>query len=156
MTLRDGASRQENRLLVLRYRGVGDDASRLRRVEPVHLACLIDEWYLIAYCREAQAIRHFAVSRVQDVELAEARVKRREFEPDAYFANRFGRFVGPPGQEEEASIRFAPTAAPWILQWGEDAEVVAPAGLREEPAREIAAMAAIYGVDDQAGPPRRA
>lgn len=33
----------------------------------------------------------------------------------------------------------------WILGWGRNAEVVAPAGLRESVAREAAAMVAVYG-----------
>ena len=108
---------RENRVVRFWYRAVHWRKGHTRDVEPVHLACLADEWYLVAYDRAMEDLRHFAVSRIQSIDEVLAEVfEPREFNPDEYFANRFGRFVGEPGEVYDIEIRFSKDAAPWVLE----------------------------------------
>ena len=39
-----------------------------------------------------------------------------EFDPEEYFSNRFGRYVGKPGVVHNVAIRFTKSAVPWMLE----------------------------------------
>jgi len=93
----------------------GKDAEE-RYVEPLHLACIDGEWYLIAYCRKRKDIRHFAVSRTESVKQTKKAFKPREFDAKEYFKNRFGRYIGIPSQRHHVLIHFSKDAAKWILE----------------------------------------
>ncbi len=107
-------------VLRIRYANPASDTEAgYRDVEPVHLACIVGEWYLVAHCRKRDALRHFAVSRIVSAKATGEHFKPRDFDPAEYFSNRFGRFVGRPGKVHNVAIRFSKSAAPWILerQW---------------------------------------
>jgi predicted DNA-binding transcriptional regulator YafY len=114
-----------NRVVRMVYKAVEQKEPRSRAIEPVHLACIADEWYLVAYDLTVQDFRTFAVSRIQAVELTDEAFEAREFDPETYFANRFGRFVGKPGQTYRIVIRFNPDAAVWIPErvWHPEQEI---------------------------------
>lgn len=166
---------REDKVITLRYQGIHDDKATSRNVEPIHLACVDGEWYLVAYCQEREGLRHFAVSRIESVRMREQTFEPQEFEPDKYFANRFGRYIGSSAEIEWVTIKFAPSAAPWILerewhpkqkikkyrdgrltlkfpapslyevkrwvlQWGAEAEVIAPEELKTAIQEEVLAM----------------
>jgi predicted DNA-binding transcriptional regulator YafY len=106
---------RESRVIQFRYRVPYERTGHVREVEPVHMACLADEWYLIGYDRRAKDVRHFAVARVQSVLKDEGeQFELREFDADEYFANRFGRFVGQAGEFYQVVIKFDPDTAIWI------------------------------------------
>jgi predicted DNA-binding transcriptional regulator YafY len=65
-----------HRVLVLHYRDGKGTASR-REVEPQLLARTADREYLVAWCRERQAMRWFRQDRIESAELtAETAVRR--------------------------------------------------------------------------------
>jgi predicted DNA-binding transcriptional regulator YafY len=101
------------------YQPVGGKERRLFEIEPVHLACLQDEWYLVAWDPEKRGFRHFSPSGIKSIEVMDELCEARSFNPNKYFGNRFGRFVGPPGQSWNVVLRFNKAAAPWIKerQW---------------------------------------
>ena len=71
-----------------------------REVEPVHLANVDDDWYLLAHCRRRNDWRHFALSRIDRAETRrEHFTPRVDFNPESYFANRFGKFIAPPEEK---------------------------------------------------------
>lgn len=78
-----------------------------RVVEPVHLACVEGDWYFIAYDRTRRATRHFALSRTISAEVTGDCCGFRSFDPDEYFSNRFGRYIGDKGRSEMVELRFS-------------------------------------------------
>ena len=44
------------RVLRIEYAHAGSDEVEAREVEPIHLACVADEWYLVAHCRARDAL----------------------------------------------------------------------------------------------------
>jgi len=104
------------RVLRMRYSPVGTTKTETREVEPIHIACIADEWYLVAHCRTKCGLRHFSIARIKNAELLKTTYEPHDFDPAKYFANRFGRYVGEPGDEYRIQIRFTKAAAPWVLE----------------------------------------
>jgi predicted DNA-binding transcriptional regulator YafY len=90
-----------------------------REVEPLHVACMDGDWYLVAHCRLRKGLRHFALSRIRSARMLDERFEPLDFDPQKHFANRFGRFVGQRGESHDVAIRFSAEAALWVLerQW---------------------------------------
>lgn len=105
-----------NKIIRIHYQKPGSASTEEREVEPLHLGCIDGEWYLIAFCRMRQDIRHFAVSRTQAVKQTRSIFKPREFDAKEYFANRFSRFIGEPGKIYDIVIRFSRDAAQWVSE----------------------------------------
>lgn len=107
---------RNRRVLRISYRNSKSNLSDRREIEPIHLVCMMDEWYLIAYCRLRQELRHFSLARILSVHTLDESFPVRPFDPDAYFENRFGRFIGQPGKFQWVAVRFSKQAEPWILE----------------------------------------
>jgi predicted DNA-binding transcriptional regulator YafY len=54
----------EQRVVRIRYTA-GDEATTTRDVEPVLFATTNGQWYLVGWCRLRNAMRWFAVSRIE-------------------------------------------------------------------------------------------
>ena len=67
----------QHRVLVLTYRD-GSGAATRRAVEPQLLARTADREYLVAWCREREAIRWFRLDRVASAELTDEPAARRD------------------------------------------------------------------------------
>lgn len=164
-------------VLEIEYSRPGAAPSMRRRIQPLHLANIDGEWYITAFCLERDDYRHFAVSRIRvATDTKEEFEPPEDFDPGAYYANRFSKFLDPvDSQPTKVTVRFMPAAAEWVLErewhpeqkvvhekngalrltlpmpslfeakrwilgWGAAAEVVAPAALRREMARETREM----------------
>ena len=68
---------ETHRVLRLRYRD-GTGRSSRREVEPQLLARSGRYWFLVAWCREREAMRWFREDRIEDVELTDESVPRRD------------------------------------------------------------------------------
>jgi predicted DNA-binding transcriptional regulator YafY len=66
----------QRRVLVLRYRD-GDGAASRRPVEPQLFARTADHEYLVAWCRERDAVRWFRCDRIESVEVTAEQAPRR-------------------------------------------------------------------------------
>jgi predicted DNA-binding transcriptional regulator YafY len=66
-----------HRVLVLHYRD-GKGASSRRDVEPQLLARTADREYLVAWCRERQAMRWFRLDRIESAEVTAETAPRRD------------------------------------------------------------------------------
>ena len=66
-----------HRVLVLRYRD-GKGTASLREVEPQLLARTADREYVVAWCRQRQAVRWFRVDRIESAELTTEPAPLRE------------------------------------------------------------------------------
>lgn len=73
----------ETREIAFTYRGLGAAAPAPRRVQPWHLCCVDNQWYLIGHDLDRGAKRTFALPRIQSVELT-----RRTFPRPARFSIR--------------------------------------------------------------------
>lgn len=106
------------RQLQVRYRarGTGEDSERL--LSPQRLTHYRDRWYLDAYCHTREALRSFAVERLQLlVERAEPAAEIAASELDAALASSYGIFSGAP--TATAELVFSAKAARWVAdeQW---------------------------------------
>ena len=100
----------------MHYTTPGEAKSKWRVVEPLHLVCIGEEWYLTALDRPSDEIRNFALSRINELRDTGNEFEPVPFDPTKYYANRFGRFVGKPGEGKPVSIRFSADVAQWILE----------------------------------------
>lgn len=167
------------RVVEISYRKAPGQTPERRILEPVHLACLWDEWYLVAWCRQRDDWRNFAVSRVLEVVTLKQYFEPRDFDPNEYYSNRFQQMVGRKGEAREVLIRFTKEESPWVLerqwhprqevkeesggsivlsfpapdlyevkrwvlQWGREAEVLAPEELRQELRKDAEALLQRY------------
>jgi len=107
---------RDDRWLQVTYRRYGAPAAKVHEVEPVHLASLDGEWTLVARIRGRDFLTLFSLSRVQRAKVLATSCTRIDFDPEQFFANRFGRFVGDPGNVQEITVRFTKEAAPGVLE----------------------------------------
>ena len=105
-----------NKVIQISYQKPGSTAPEQREVEPLHMACIDGEWYLIAYCLLRKDLRHFGISRIVSVKQTRRTFKPREFDPKAYFENRFARYIGAPEEKHQIVIRFTGEAAQWVTE----------------------------------------
>jgi proteasome accessory factor B len=103
-------------VLRVTYRRFGAERPKTYDVEPVHLACLDGEWTLVGRLSGYSNLATLALSRVQRVKPTGRTAPRIDFDPGAYFANRFQRFVGQDGASHDVVVRFSRTAAEGVLE----------------------------------------
>ncbi len=87
-----------------------------RVVEPYMLRNYRGDWYLVGFCRRAQAMRTFALSRIETCRVVPGQSfrPRPEFDPEKHLENSMGIFTtGDPGP---CRIWFSEQAARWILE----------------------------------------
>lgn len=106
------------RQLAFTYLGRSRDDVSARRVDPQQLLHYRHNWYLLAHCHQAQALRLFSLDRISTparVEIPAADILPAQL---AIFANEsFGIFSGAPSAN--AHLRFSSHAARWVAdeQW---------------------------------------
>lgn len=101
------------RRLRFSYRARSTDAPTQRLVSPQRLAHYRDNWYLDAWDHGRDALRSFALDRIQaPLALEEAALDCEGGELDAHLAASYGIFSGAP--RAWATIRFSPHAARWV------------------------------------------
>ncbi len=107
---------RSDQVLEIEYQSLDSMEPFTRVVEPIHLACVEGDWYLIAHDRERAAVRHFALSRMKSACVTQEQFGFRAFDPDAYFGNRFGRYIGEKGHVEFVQLRFNRKVASAVLE----------------------------------------
>lgn len=94
-----------------------------RRVRPYHLANRENSWYLVGFDLEKNALRHFAVTRIQSLTVTKERFERPpDFSPEKHFEKAFGAFVG--SGNHEVVVNFSAEAAHRVRErfWHESQE----------------------------------
>ena len=148
----------------LRYRAGSRKESSERVICPYSLVFSSGAWFVVAYCDDSEGMRFFRVDRVEGAtQLAEGFTPDPALDVASIAGDR--PFVGTPGQT--MTVRYSPRIARWIcereggtleadgslvreyplgdmgwavrhvLQYGPDAEALAPAELREEIVRRL-------------------
>lgn len=103
----------QRRQIHLRYHGRSRDEVSERDVSPQRLTHYRDNWYLDAWCHRRDALRSFAVDRVQAVrELSEAARTVSERDLDEHYASAYGIFAGK--ANKTVRLRFSPRRARWV------------------------------------------
>jgi len=157
---------RDRRVVRLVYRSGSKAETTERLVEPWAVVGARGAWYLHAWCRAAQAPRHFRLDRIRELDVTREPAERRPPEtpqPAAYTpepgdesvvlelepgATWLAEWVVPDTLEElgggRLRLAFRTPSVEWVarvlLRLGADARVVEPAGLRTR-AAELAASA---------------
>jgi predicted DNA-binding transcriptional regulator YafY len=112
-----GAVLQRHQMRIL-YHGRERDRTTERIVSPQRLVYYRSNWYLDAWCHLRNALRSFALDRLQPVATLDDPAREIPAERlDAHFTGGYGIFAGAPKQT--AHLRFSPDASRWVAdeQW---------------------------------------
>jgi proteasome accessory factor C len=159
---------RDQRVTRITYQGSGRQKAEERTVCPYAVLWNAGMWYLVAHCREVSGLRIFRLDRITAHKVTQSKFTvPAEFSLDAvlrdgrvFVANeavtlrvryspRIARWiaerVGKPLEPDGALVLEHPMADPeWavrhVLQYGPDAEVLAPASVREAVVRRVRGM----------------
>lgn len=77
--------------LKLTYQSYWRDSSDTILIEPYFVKIFKQRWYVIAYNREKQAMRTYALDRIKELELMQAKFEYpKDFNPNDYFQSCYG------------------------------------------------------------------
>lgn len=86
-----------------------------REVDPYHIHNHQGDWYLIGYCHWRQAMRDFALTRIQSLKVQDKTFTiPKSFDREAYLQRQFGIEKG--GEPQEVVLRFSPRQSRWMLE----------------------------------------
>ncbi|CAL1241075.1 helix-turn-helix transcriptional regulator [Candidatus Methylocalor cossyra] len=144
----------DRKRLEIRYHARGEPRITERCLSPQRLVFYRDNWYLDAWCHTREALRTFALERMQAARLTEeSALDVPEPELDRHYASSYGIFAGPP--RHTAVLRFTPERARWVAEelWfpGQDGEFLEDGSYRLRlpyaDARELILDILRYGPD---------
>lgn len=113
---------REGRQLHLAYRAPGYAQASPAIVDPIHLACRLGDWYLIAWRTDGSkpGERVYALSRVQTARALPQLADRHAFDRNRDAAERFGRFIpglgAGRGKPLMVRVRFSARVAEFALE----------------------------------------
>ena len=113
-----------NQQLEIDHRSPSRPEAAVRRVDPYYLVSHRGEWYLIAYSHHHDAIRTFAVSRIDAVrETGDAFELPETLDVDDVLGDGFGIMFG--DASHQVRVRFSARLAPYIRErsWHPDQEL---------------------------------
>jgi len=97
--------------LEFQYRKLGSAKHEQRQVQPYHLGCIENQWYLFGFDLERQQMRTFVLSRMKEVHSTGKRFTRpADFSMTKHLSDSFGVFSDG-GKPQEIRIRFDEFAA---------------------------------------------
>jgi proteasome accessory factor B len=102
------------------YKKPGATGYENRYVQPYHLGCIENLWYLFAFDMDRGGLRTFALPRISDVRLSKTRFRRpTDFSIGRYLEQSFGVFAKPAKTKHTIRIAFDAFAASRIeeRQW---------------------------------------
>lgn len=108
----------QRKRLSITYRGRNRNEESQREISPQRLTHYRDNWYLDAWCHRADALRSFALDRIQNAVVIDASARKiGEDQLDHHFASSYGIFAGAP--RHTAVLRFSAERACWVAeeQW---------------------------------------
>jgi len=106
---------RKSRELHFEYKKVNAARFERRRLQPYHLACILDQWYLFGHDLERGAIRTFVLARMRKVEITSATFERpKDFSIGKHLRSSFGVFSGT--GTHRVKLHFDPFAAQFIRE----------------------------------------
>ena len=152
----------------MRYRGGGKTESSERTVRPYAFVIASGSWYVLAHCESSEKVKSFRLDRIESIERLTDRYEiPATFSVDEFLNDRKVLRTGEPGRMR---VRYSSRIARWIaeregvapdadgsltmdhplldvqwgvrhvLQYGPDAEVLAPPEVRTEVARRLGSL----------------
>jgi predicted DNA-binding transcriptional regulator YafY len=108
----------DGNVLDIDYHGRGKGEWTRRRIHPLRLLHYRDNWYVIAWCESADALRTFSLDRVANVHSQD--IPQRQIDEEAlrrHLNAGFGIFADEP--RDWAVLRFTPHMSRWVAdeQW---------------------------------------
>ncbi|MEX1196704.1 MAG: WYL domain-containing protein [Pseudohongiellaceae bacterium] len=101
------------RRLYMLYHGRERDRTTERTVSPQRLVYYRDNWYLDAWCHEAQGLRSFSIDRLHPAAVMdEPAIDVDDAELDDHYTQAYGIFSGK--ADQAAHLLFSPEAAKWV------------------------------------------
>lgn len=92
------------------YHKLAGEKSEPRTVQPYHLGCIENQWYLFAHDADRGAVRTFALPRIRSVEKTGGKFRRpKDFSLAKILEGSFAVFEG--GRTDKVRIRFTGVAA---------------------------------------------
>jgi predicted DNA-binding transcriptional regulator YafY len=77
------------------YKKLGANRWNRRKVQPYHLCCVENQWYVVCWDKVRKALRTFALVRMRKVDLIGTSFKRpKDFDIQAHLKDAFGVFSG--------------------------------------------------------------
>jgi proteasome accessory factor B len=84
---------QQGRILEFEYRKLNSEVPENRRVEPYHLACVLNQWYCFAFDTKRRAFRAFVLGRMKNAKVTPEEITDpKPFSIDSYLKGSFGVF----------------------------------------------------------------
>ena len=161
---------RERRKVRMSYIKGASDEPRDRTVHGYALIPANDTWYLVAHCESSDAVRFFRLDRVERVTLLDERYEpppakslerlvgnRKPFHSEnanvltVRYSPRIARWIAereqvPLAEDGSLTLQHPLADVDWairhVLQYGPDAEVIAPAEVREKIRARLAALVA--------------
>jgi predicted DNA-binding transcriptional regulator YafY len=101
-----------SKVLEFMYRKLGAVAEERRRIQPYHLGCINNQWYVFGLDLDRQKVRTFALTRLREPRVLRTGFERpQDFSLESFLADSMGVFRG--GAElEKVRIRFEG----WVAQ----------------------------------------
>jgi proteasome accessory factor B len=102
------------------YRKPGSSRYESRYVQPYHLGCVENLWYLFAFDQDRGQVRTFALPRIRNVRVSKTKFRRPiDFSIGTFLGGSFGVFAKPTKAKHSIRIAFDDFAAPRIeeRQW---------------------------------------
>jgi proteasome accessory factor B len=116
---------KERRSLRFVYRNRGETTRARRHTLPYHLACVQNQWYLLAFDTQRKGMRTFALSRIESPRTESDRFELpADFDLKTYLAGSFGVYKG--SEDYEVVIQFDAWAADEVRgrRWHSTQEIV--------------------------------
>ncbi len=80
--------------LAFDYRKLDSTRYERRSLQPYHLACVLDQWYVIGHCLKRNALRTFVLARMKGTKMGGTRFKRpANFSIERHLKDSFGIFT---------------------------------------------------------------
>jgi proteasome accessory factor B len=80
--------------LTFDYKKLDSTKYERRPLQPYHLACIQDQWYVIGYCLKRKALRTFVLARMKNASLGSATFERpANFSIEKHLKDSFGVFT---------------------------------------------------------------
>ena len=119
----------QGKQITIRYDGRSGDKSRIekmtehfsRTLSPQRLTHYRDNWYLDAWCHNQEALRTFALERIDDLQLLKTSRKTLSHETlNQHYGQTFGIFGGK--VKGIATLKFTPHRSQWVAEeiWHKD------------------------------------
>ena len=84
---------QQGKILQFEYKKLNSLAFEMRRVEPYHLACVLNQWYCFAFDPKRRAFRAFVLGRMRNPKVTPEEITApKPFSIDDYLESSFGVF----------------------------------------------------------------